>query len=145
MHSRTKQKSCLTLGILHFLLMYDVCSADSCVSCRRKEVNTHELFTLLLSAEESLHTARPWRWVKTLRSFLPFTGGQNLLAAGHSSTETHSLDGRSARGPPLDAGAKCKTMGENNNDTPFHWLSVPDVQTRERRGVKVRTQTFRSR
>lgn len=53
-----------------------------------------------------------WRWVKPLQIFLPFTGGQKLRAAGHTSNETHSLDSRSVRGPPLDAGAKCKTTGK---------------------------------
>lgn len=106
-------------------------------------MNTHELFALLhSSAEEALHAVA----VCEDQISLPFTGGQKLRAAGHSSSETHSLDGRSVRGPPLDAGAKCKTTGgKRSNDMPFRSLSVQDVQTRDRRRVKVRTQTFRSR
>ncbi len=105
-----KTKVILTLGILHFLLMCDVCSADSGVSCSEYTWTFH---TVTFSGRVSSHSTP--RWARTLRSFLPFTGGQKLLAAGHTSSETHSLDGRSARGPPLDAGAKCKKTGKNSN------------------------------
>lgn len=51
--------------------------------------------------------------------FLPFTGGQKLRPAGHTSNETHSLDSRSVRGPPLDAGAKVQNNGKRSNDMPL--------------------------
>lgn len=89
-------------------------------------MNTHELcYTFQQKKLFALHVRGG---VKSLQIVLPFTGGQKLRAARHTSSETHSLDGRSVRGPPLDAGAKCKTTGgKKSNDMPFRSLSVQDV------------------
>lgn len=38
-------------------------------------------------------------------------GGQKLRAVGWISSKTHSSDGKSVRGPPLDTGWTCETTG----------------------------------